>query len=411
VTAAKQAIFVFLSHAGLDAKAGWIDPIEEEIQLRGIGVWRDTHRLLAGQHNWEAIFEAIDACTAFVVVITPRSVTRPFVWKELRHADARWQNDHSFPIVPVLIGVSRKKLDKLCQQERIHPLSIHQAIPVTEDSKVSLEGLAPGWAGRVARDVLRGAVDRHLGLVDRELRVAVRTYSEQVVAEPDLDMDWVHLFDPEPHAATWPRLIAALEDLAFAVKNQSRQERFEAQLQTRIGVGVALGWAVPSTSSGKIDVVHHDARGTWRADAAAVDDGNTDLTESEIADGDASIGTVLVSVRRNVHAMYAASPAIRRSRYLLEVARVEEHPLTAETAAAAAERIGRTIRSWVDTKQIDMVQIVGAMPIGLAVMIGRQLNATCDAVVFHDHDRVYIQACRLPAGSKGAGGACGGAAT
>jgi hypothetical protein len=411
VTAAKQTIFVFLSQAGLDAKAGWIDPIEQEIRLRGVGVWRDKHRLMAGQHNWKAIFEAIDTCTAFVVVITPRSVGRPAVWKEVRRAHARWERDHSFPIVPILVGMSRKKLDKLCELHGVHPLSIHQEIQVTADSGVGPSGFAPDWAGQVAREVLRGAVARHLNLVNRKLLVAVRTYPVQVVAEPDLDMHWVDLFDPEPDAATWPRLIAALEDLAFAIKNQSRQERFEAQLQARIGVGVALGWTVPSPSSRKIDVLHHDARGTWQADADAVDDGDTRFTESEIADGDGSIGTLLVSVRRDVHAMYAASPAVRPCRYLLEVDREEEHPLTAETAAAAADRIGRTIRGWADTKRIAMVQIVGAMPIGLAVMIGRQLNATCDVVVFHDHDGVYVEACRLSAGSKGAGRAGGGATT
>lgn len=411
MTAAKQAIFVFLSHAALDAKAGWIDPIEQEIRLRGIGVWRDAHRLLAGQHNWDAIFEAIDTCTAFVVVITPRSVKRPAVWKELRRAEARWQQDHSFPIIPILIGVTREKLDQLCELQGIHRLSVQQSISVTKDRKAALKGMPPSWAARVSGEVLRGVVDRHLRLVDRELLVAVRTYPEQVIAEPDLDMDWIELFDPEPDRTTWERLLAALMDLAHAVKNQTRQERFMAQIQARIGVGIALGWAIPSTSSRKIDVVHSDERGKWPADAPATDDGHTHFTESEAGDEHPNIGTVLVSVRRDAHAMYGRSPAIRRGRYLLEVDRAEEFPMTAVTAATAAANIGRTIRTWVDTRDVTTVQIVGAMPIGLAVLIGRQLNATCDVVVFHDRDGIYVEACCLPGGSKGAGSAGGGVTT
>jgi SMODS-associated and fused to various effectors sensor domain/TIR domain len=411
MTAAKQAIFVFLSHAALDAKAGWIDPIEQGIRLRGIGVWRDVHRLLAGQHNWDAIFKAIDTCTAFVVVITPRSVKRPAVWKELRRADARWQTDHSFPIIPIVIGMTRKRLDDVCELHGIHPLSTQQAITVTRDRKAELADMEPDWVRQVAGEVLLGVVDRHLREIDRELLVAVRTYPEQVVAQPDLDMDWVHLFDPEPDPSTWARLLAALEDLASAVKNQTRQERFDAQLQARIGVGVALGWAIPSTSSRKVDVVHPDSRGTWRADAAAVDDGNTAYPEREDPNGDASVGTVLASIRRDTHAMYDRSPAIVAARYILEVNRLEEHPMSAETAAAAAQRIGRTIRTWCDTRDVTTVQIVGAMPIGLAVLIGRELNATTDVVVFHDRDRVYVEACRLPGGSKGAGGAGRGVTT
>ncbi len=85
--------------------------------------------------------------------------------------------------------------------------------------------------------------------------------------------------------------------------------------------------------------------------------------------------------------------------------------MTAETAAAAAANIGRAIRTWVDTRDVSTVQIVGAMPIGLAVLIGRQLNATCDVVVFHDRDGVYVEACRLLGGSKGAGSAGRGVTT
>ena len=49
------------------------------MQLRGIGVWRDKHQLLAGHHNWDEIRSAIDRCTAFVVVVTPNSLERPAV--------------------------------------------------------------------------------------------------------------------------------------------------------------------------------------------------------------------------------------------------------------------------------------------------------------------------------------------
>jgi len=67
--------------------------------------------------------------------------------------------------------------------------------------------------------------------------------------------------------------------------------------------------------------------------------------------------------------------------------------------------------SWCDTRGVSKVQIVGAMPIGLAVLIGRQLNATVDVVVFHDRAGVYVQACYLPGGSKGAGSAGAGVTT
>jgi hypothetical protein len=408
VTAVEQTIAAFLGHASVDAEAGWIDPLEQEMQLRGIAVWRDKHQLLAGHHNWDEIRSAIDRCTVFVVVVTPSSLERPAIWDELRHADLRWKQDHSFPMIPVRIGVSRDELNEHCRMKGVHRLSDQQDIEVSLDPDWN-PASDLGWAARVAGQILASAIDRHLRLNDRELVVAVRTMTERTLTAPDLDLDWAACFDPEPDEATWDRLLAALEDLADAIKRQTRQERFSAHLLARIGVGVALGWTTPRTSARKIDVVHADARGVWPSDAAEADDGHTDYVETEPDDGDPSLGTVLVSVGRDAYAMYERSPAIARAGHLLEVNRPEEHPMTAETAAAAALRIGRTIRRWCDTADVRQVQLAGAMPIGLAVLIGRQLNATVDVVVFHVRDGVYVAVCRLPGGSRGAGGAGRGA--
>lgn len=403
VTAIDQGITAFLSHASADTSAGWIDTLEQEIQLRGLLVWRDKHQLLAGHHNWEEIRRAIDNCTVFVVVVTPRSLERAAVWDELRHADVRWQAEHSFPMIPVRIGVSRETLNEHCRMNGVHPLGDQQDIEVSTDADWSVER-EPSWAARVAGRILAGAVDRHLKLNDRELVVAVRTRTERTLLAPDLDLDWASCFDPEPDQLTWGRLLTALTDLADAVKQQTRQERFRAQLLARVGVAVALGWAVPRTSARKIDVVHADDRETWASDAAPVDDGHTEYAESEPA-GDPTIATVLFSVGRNAGAMFRGSPTIAAGGQLLEVVRREEYPMRAETAAAAALRVGRTIREWCDTRGVTRIQVAGAMPTGLAVLIGRQLNATADVVVFHDHDGQYIEACRLTSGSKGVGSA------
>lgn len=410
MTAVDQTIAAFLSHASVDAEAGWIDPLEQEMQLRGIAVWRDKHQLLAGHHNWDKIRSAIDRCTVFVVVVTPSSLERPAVWDELRHADLRWQQDPSFPMIPVRISVGRDELNEHCRMKGVHRLSDQQDIEVSLDPGWT-PAADPGWAARVAGRILASAIDRHLRLNDRELVVAVRTMTERTLIAPDLDLDWAACFEPEPDGATWDRLLAALEDLADAIKRQTRQERFSAHLLARIGVGVALGWAIPRTSAWKIDVVHGDARGVWPSDVTEADDGHTDYVETEPEGGDPSLGTVLVSVGRDAHAMYERSPAIARAGHLLEVNRPEEYPMTAETAAAAALRIGRSIRRWCDTADIRQVQLTGAMPIGLAVLIGRQLNATVDVVVFHVRDGVYVAVCRLPGGSRGAGGAGRGAST
>lgn len=329
MTAVEQTISVFLSHASADANAGWIDPLEQELQLRGLAVWRDKHQLLAGHHNWDKIRAAIDACTVFVVVITPRSIKRPAIWDELRHADKRWQADRAFPIIPVRIGVTRDALNNACKIADVHRLSDHQDIEVSVDRKWT-PASDPDWAARVAGETLAGAIDRHLALNERELVVTLRTRSERSIEPPDLDLDWSSCFIDEPDATTWRRLLLALEDLADAIKAQTRQERFRAQPQARIGVGVALGWAIPRTSARKIDIIHHDPRGMWPSDGPANEDGHTNYIETEPEDGDPAVGTVLVSIGRDARAMYERSPAIARAGHLLEVNRPDRVTLHIE---------------------------------------------------------------------------------
>ena len=367
MTAANQTIDAFLSHASVDAEAGFIDPLEQEMQLRGIGVWRDKHQLLAGHHNWDEIRSAIDRCTAFVVVVTPNSLERPAVWDELRHADRRWQQDPSFPMIPVRIGVGRDELNEHCHMKGVHRLSDQQDIDVSLGPGWT-PAADPGWAARVAGRILASAIDRHLRLNDRELVVAVRTMTERTLTAPDLDLDWAACFEPEPDGATWDRLLAALEDLADAIKRQTRQERFSAHLLARIGVGVALGWAIPRTSARKIDVVHSDARSIWPSDVTEADDGHTDYVETQPEVVIRHSGRSWCRSAGMHMRCTERSPAIARAGHLLEVNRPEEDPMTAETAAAAALRIGRTIRRWCDTADIRQVRLAGAMPIGLAIL-------------------------------------------
>ena len=78
-------------------------------------------------------------------------------------------------------------------------------------------------------------------------------------------------------------------------------------------MGVALGWAIPRTSARKIDVVHSDARSIWPSDVTEADDGHTDYVETQPEGGDPSLGTVLVSVGRDAHAMYGALSSDRKS--------------------------------------------------------------------------------------------------
>lgn len=403
MNAAARPISAFLSHAGADGRARLIAPLEEEIELRGAAVWRDVHRLLPGQHNWEEIQLGINEATMFIQVATPRSVTRPSVWREIEMAHARREREPGFPIAVVRIGISREDLDEACVQYRVRPLSVYQQHEVTLDPSWRAEQ-DPGWAQRAARQLLGTAVQQRVREdPERSLMLAIRSSTTRTAQVPDLDLDWSGCFTPEPDAETWGRLLAALMDVADAVTSQTRQPRIAVAPLARLGAGYALGWAIPRTSGRALDIIHADKRQTWASDAAPNDDGRTEFIEETDADGEPQLAGVLLSVGRDARELYQRSDALRRVGRLLEVRRPAGADLTAESAAYVALRIGDAIRGWCDSRGVTEVHIFGAGPIGLAVLIGRQLNATVDVTVFHDQGGVYTAACRLPVGSKGTG--------
>ena len=275
-------------------------------------------------------------------------------------------------MIPVRIGVGRDELNEHCHMKGVHRLSDQQDIDVSLGPGWT-PAADPGWAARVAGRILASAIDRHLRLNDRELVVAVRTMTERTLTAPDLDLDWAACSSRSlmgrPGTACWPR------SRTWPTRSSDRPGRSgSARISWPASAWVLRSAAIPRTSARKIDVVHSDARSIWPSDVTEADDGHTDYVETQPEGGDPSLGTVLVSVGRDAHAMYERSPAIARAGHLLEVNRPEEDPMTAETAAAAALRIGRTIRRWCDRTDIRQVQLTGAMPIGLAVLIGRQLE-------------------------------------
>ena len=396
-----SVIECFLSHASHDADAGWIDPLGAEQRLRGIDVWRDQGKLQGGQANWIEIGKAISRCTLMAVFITPASIQRDALWNELRLADERWRLDPDFPIFPIRIGVSRVELDALCEKNGLHALSEHW------DCELFLAPetppLDPSWSADLARRIVDSAVETRVRSIGtRPLAIAIRTRAENGLQVPDLDIDWSSFFVVEPDASTWDRLLVALKDSTDAIKQRTRQPRIGVELISRLGVAFALGWAIPRTSPRQLDLLYPPPRNVWASDVLAADDGLTDFEESADGEGEPQLGALLVSISRDARDMYGRSPSLRRPGRILAVDRPDT-PLAAESAAWAAERIGITVRDWCDKRGISEVHIFGAMPTGLAVFIGRQLNATADVKVFHDVNGVYREACRLTVGTKGAG--------
>ena len=87
---------IFISYARLDGHFATF--LENELKRRGYSIWKDTADIIAGENWQEAINQAMDACSHFIILLSSKSVNRPEVNRELGAAlQARKR------IIPILI--------------------------------------------------------------------------------------------------------------------------------------------------------------------------------------------------------------------------------------------------------------------------------------------------------------------
>lgn len=92
----KRAV-VFISYSRSDRQ--FVEFLERELQRRGYNLWRDTSDLVASEDWQEAINEALDTCSHFVLVLSKVAATRPEVNRELGAAAHAKK-----PIIPILLA-------------------------------------------------------------------------------------------------------------------------------------------------------------------------------------------------------------------------------------------------------------------------------------------------------------------
>src|SRR5947199_5892374 len=76
--------------------------LQRQLHVRGVQAWRDVTDLDLGSYSQDEVVRAIEQeSDAFLLYITPQSLTSDFIWDiEVPTAFRRWQRDHTFNIVP-----------------------------------------------------------------------------------------------------------------------------------------------------------------------------------------------------------------------------------------------------------------------------------------------------------------------
>ena len=103
-TASGTALWlVFVSHAGTDT---WVARrIAERVEACGAKAFLDDADIAVGDDFEERILDALDRASELLVLLTPWSLDRPYVWAEI---GAAWKQ--RIPIIGVLYGLTPEQL-------------------------------------------------------------------------------------------------------------------------------------------------------------------------------------------------------------------------------------------------------------------------------------------------------------
>jgi hypothetical protein len=150
---------VYLAHAHGD-KEDIVRPLARRLIENGVDVWLDEWEIQAGDSLKRRMEEGLGACTHFVVVLTPKSIDKPWVNEEIDAGFVRSVEGVS-KFIPLRVGVGLDRLSpflkaKLCPEydpggaddfERLRSTIFGLSLKPPLGAKPSFVATAPGLTG------------------------------------------------------------------------------------------------------------------------------------------------------------------------------------------------------------------------------------------------------------------------
>ncbi len=271
----------------------------------------------------------------------------------------------------------------------------------------SLRRIDAAEAVRIARRLL----ERRLAILHKTLptgapiRLLLNAHGDAGEAHRSgfpIQINWsrhfTHRFAP---ASTWERvLLPALQQVVDAVRAAAPGREIEAEGQASLVAGLALGRTFREVTGVHLGWRQQPANALWKLSEREVDPGVhlEPLRHLRIGSNDLA---VLVSVTGDVEPAVSATEGLPTFRAIVKirprdgVARCEfSQP---EHATYVAHLVARSIReARKELPAVERTHLFVAGPIGLAVLIGRQLNALVP-IHTYEHDQVSAVGSYRPA--------------
>ena len=397
---------VFLSYSHSNSVE--VSAFAAKLRARGIRVWRDIDTLPAGRLSENEIRHAISSeCWGLAAYFTPESMTSDFVMSvELPAAINRQQSDPGFPIIPVFRSMTLDEARKASVAKLGVDLTAYNGHIIGSDvaDAADLQNHFRISANKALRAYLSRAFDPMQPEHDRNPRLDLHTWpSRRNDPPPDLDLYWSRFFPNEslPSYDVWQSLILpALNDVKDALAEITGPRTLCARATARLSAALALGFIFRQPSGFNIEI--EQAGETWSTAAS-----QSQATALRVTEAGGDIRCAALAVQMCISA--DVSPAVNR--YVQTKGRDFRARLRFEPqggpwrssvpdwqyAIDMAAQAGTRIRQACNDYKAEEVHLFASMPLGLAVLLGHQLNA-CGAIQCYEFENLsssYHPSCLL----------------
>jgi hypothetical protein len=372
---------IFLSYSRKNVKD--VQKIADTLCAGGIRIWQDLESLATGNTD-EQIRKAIqEECAAFFLCITDESVKSEFIREvEIKEALNKSKRDETFHIVP-LIHMPLEKANQKLQGSMLGDISRYNGVIIHDGETLS------EVSSKIRKILLKAIIKRP---ADQDFAISLMTYSRTPGnIQPQLDLDWSRLdFSDKIMSDTiWKtHLLPALKDVKDALLNAG-VTHIRLYAKATLSASMAFGYIFRRETGFKIIISQEEQ--LWssqdkpekpsglkiKVQSRNIGSKHLGINLSITSSIDNSLGNYIDKQHLSLCAELFCEPAEGPSRES-----VPNH----NVASAMAWEIGNAVRDAKSKYNIADIHIFGAMPLGLAVLIGSELNA-CGIIHLYEFNK------------------------
>ena len=372
---------LFLCHYNGDAPE--VYDLAQELRLRGIDPWIDKQGgfLIGDNAPHEARRAIREDCFGLLLYATPQAFERPFIRDvEIAAAFETAKLDKNFELFAVPRRLKFGEMSKLSQECFGFDLGQYHTQGISEPNKAEIGSLINQF-GEVARMVLRRQISNQVRMNATD-RVSFQFSTREMLPATENDLlqvDATNLIlgkSGQGSDSSWDRVTHGLLDIKAALAKGYGRPRLQVHGSKHLTAAYLLGRVFCRASGFNLEIRQRDEY--WATDVRDTDGNPFDISERDGQPGSNRLVVAISATGKSVTEsvdQYVQTSGLDTRRF------ISFSPgsgiLSADNGIAAtmASHIRRNLERLVGQFPISEIHMFSAIPQGLAVMIGHNLNA------------------------------------